>query len=62
MFRSGAPHRPFFEIGPLEQPEEKKETKLIPLTKEDHARFQEMTTIEVTTVNEYIYLFICVPI
>ncbi|EDW56123.1 GM22759 [Drosophila sechellia] len=48
MFRSGTPHRPFFEIGPLDQPDEKNETKLIPLTQEQYVRFRELTTSPIT--------------
>ncbi|XP_039153635.1 uncharacterized protein LOC6726423 [Drosophila simulans] len=48
MFRSGTPHRPFFEIRPVDQPDEKNETKLIPLTQEQYVRFRELTTSPIT--------------
>ncbi|XP_033171364.1 uncharacterized protein LOC117148197 isoform X3 [Drosophila mauritiana] len=48
MFRSGTPHRPFFEIGPVDQPDENNETKFISLTQEHYVRFRELTTSPIT--------------
>lgn len=62
IFQSCIAHKPIFVLGPLDKPNVKKVTKLIPLTEEHHDRFNEITQDDKSTVWQRIYWCLSYPL